>query len=240
MLSFVTSPGTLRRVLGWPGLLLFALVGGASNAGAQRQTDTYGAEQSAPGAIALHPRVQLIVAGNSRFAVEMTGKDSVRQHLAALQLEVSRQGNCEGPFAVPSDDRGSETAWLTNAQLPHTSTTVPTLVLVRTDSTGAVVTLTVLFDNDEQLARRFPRDDGVLRTSLTEKRNREAVRRLHGESAARRVLTARRERVFVTVSSSSQGGTGRRLVAYTFDASGVVRSIAASPPLGSTMLDMIR
>lgn len=188
----------------------------------------------------MHARVRLLITGNSRFATELVGRDTVLAHLAALHLLPDARHECEGPFILGP----GELVWLARPTLPSSPEVAPALVLVTTDSAGAATAFTVLFDDEEQLARRFPRDDGIVRTSLAEKRNRLAVARLHGQSAPPAILTANRERVFVTVPPLAPvPGTGRRawrLVAYTFDATGAVRSVVASPPHTFSPLSLIR
>lgn len=185
---------------------------------------------------ALHERVRLRIAGNSRFSVDVDGRDEVRAQLLALLPRTREQGDCEGPVAL----RAGERIWLTSLAPARPQERFPALLLVRTDSTGAATSITVHFDDEERVAKRYPRDDGIVRTSLTEKRNRDAVLRLHGSGGVRRVLIASGERVYVTVPNASNGQPGWHLVEYTFDATGAVRSMSTSATLSSTLISTIR
>lgn len=171
--------------------------------------------------------VRLSVAGNSRFATDVAGRDAVLRQLASLGLEPRATANCDGPFPV----RNGETAWIAGARLDDHAAVVRVLVLVQTDSAGAATGITVLFHDEARVARAYPRDDGIVRTSLAEQRNRRAVQRLHGEGASVPLLAATGTRVFVTVPAAGEEAPTWRLIAYTFDATGAVRSLSTSAPL---------
>lgn len=210
MPRFVTQTGTFFLAV----LLLLAPAMGA-------------AQSSVPSPWPMTADVRLTVPGNSRFATEVAGHEAVVRQLAALGLEPHHTVECRGPFTV----RNGESAWLTTARLDGQVAPVRSLVLVQTDSAGAAYAITVLFHDEPRIARMYPRDDGIVRVSLAEQRNRRAVQRLHGERAVIPMLAANGTRVFVTVPASDGDTDAWRLIAYTFDPTGTVRSLSASAAL---------
>jgi hypothetical protein len=168
-------------------------------------------------------QARLHVPGNSRFAGAVSGRDSVRGHLAAMGVDWARLEARVPDFSLGPDELG----WL--VMLPTTTDSVSALVAARRDRDGRVAALELFVHDEARYARAVPRDDGVQRTSLAAQRNLQQARALHGAGGATRLLAANGARVVALIDSAEEPGP--KLVVYRFDPAGRIASLRTMLPL---------
>lgn len=179
-------------------------------------------------ALPLREAVTLRVPGNSRFAGEVSGRDTVLRHLAAMGIAWERLGATRPAFALAPD----EAAWMVRLRSASGLPGALTLVAATRDIDGEVTLLELFVHDEALLARVAPRDDGVQRTSLAAQRNMRQVQAIHGSGGHTRFLAASRARVLAILDETVPAGRWPQLVQYRFDASGRVSSLHAVLPLG--------
>lgn len=181
-----------------------------------------------PAALRLADNASLRIPGNSRFAAELHGRDTVERHLAAMGVRWERVRNTRAAFALGPN----EAAWLVLLTPAPSQAPVFALVAASRDSSGAVTALELFIHDELRVARHYPRDDGVVRTSLAAQRNLQQVRAIHGTGGHTRFLAASRGRVLAILDEVVPAGHAPQLVQYRFDASGRVSSLHAVLPQG--------
>lgn len=181
-----------------------------------------------PSALRLADDASLRIPGNSRFAGELRGRDTVERHLAAMGVRWERVRATRAAFALGPN----EAAWLVMVHAASTEKSVLTLAAATHDANGTVTALELFVDDERRLARLYPRDDGIQRTSLAAQRNMQQVRAIHGTGVQTRFLAASRGRVLAILDEVVPAGRATQLVQYRFDASGRVSSLHAVLPLG--------
>jgi hypothetical protein len=187
-----------------------------------------GSINTTPSALRLADHASLRIPGNSRFAAELRGRDTVERHLAAMGIRWDRVQNTRAAFALGPN----EGAWLVMVHAASTEESVLTLVAATHDANGTVTALELFVDDERRLARLYPRDDGIQRTSLAAQRNLQQVRAIHGTGGHTRFLAASRGRVLAILDEVVPAGHAPQLVQYRFDATGRVSSLHAVLPQG--------
>jgi hypothetical protein len=99
------------------------------------------------------------------------------------------------------------------------------------NASGDAIALELFVHDETRLAKRAPREDGVVRTSLATKRNLQQVQALHGSGGSTRFLAASRARVLAILEVATASGSSQ-LVQYRFDPSGRITSLRTVLPLG--------
>jgi len=227
-------PWTARRWLGAATVALATLFAPVTHTGQAQRAPAHGwppelaMDGTRPmiGSATLGARVQLRVPGRSRFAAEISGRDSVSRHLASMGLAWSRLNKRTPDFPLGPDEAG----WLVELALWNDHRPVAMLVAATRDIEGEIVRIELFIHDETRLARLAPRDDGVVRTSLAAQRNLRQARALHGSGGNTRFLAANGARV-LAILDSPQFGRASQLVQYRFDASGHVSSLRSAPPL---------